>query len=289
MIVSRAISGGLAFSALLFGASLNTAGAADLPDKTPSPPPAAYYDWTGFYVGAHAGYEWAETTGVNVVGQLGTNNTPTDQKFNGGLAGGQLGYNFQFHRVVLGIDFSGSWDGARGTSIGSLQPLTTVGIEAPVACFAGTVSFGSPKSFTNTYSCAAKQQWAIQMLPRLGYTFADGRFLPYVTGGVAFTKLSISNTVTSTSTPPAVNLGIWGGDRLLEGAVFGTGFQYGIGNALSVGVEYLYAKYSTQDFSSVGTMANTISAPSPTIFDSASSHDLTTQTVRVVVNYNLGN
>ena len=43
--------------------------AADLPLYTPPPAespvyaPASVYDWSGFYIGAHAGYGWGDTDG----------------------------------------------------------------------------------------------------------------------------------------------------------------------------------------------------------------------------------
>ena len=63
-----------------------------------------YYNWTGFYVGAHIGYGWADFTGVDpVVGVL------TDSvSAKGFIYGGQLGFNYQMGSWVFGIegDFS---------------------------------------------------------------------------------------------------------------------------------------------------------------------------------------
>ena len=54
--------------------------AADMPIKAPPPPPVAYYDWTGAYIGFNVGEVWNETTrhfptpgGVNP--DFKTNNT----------------------------------------------------------------------------------------------------------------------------------------------------------------------------------------------------------------------
>ena len=34
--------------------------AADMPIKAPPPPPVAYYDWTGAYIGFNAGSVWSQ-------------------------------------------------------------------------------------------------------------------------------------------------------------------------------------------------------------------------------------
>jgi len=283
--------GGLAIAALLIGPP---AVAAEMAVKAPPPPAApAYYSWTGFYIGANAGYEWADTSGVFdpqiAIGDFASGIQPVDQKLDGGLAGGQIGYNYQFHHVVLGIDFSGSWDGLHGTSIGSITETSATGLTAGIGCFNGSVSI-TGLGATGTVSCTAKQEWTVQVLPRLGYTFADGRLLPYITGGVAVTKLHTSNFMTlSVVIPPEGETVPWGGNRVLTGGVLGAGLQYGIGNGLSFGVEYLYAKYSSQDFSGTGLL--TSYAPlvvANTNNNFVSNQDLTTQTVRLVINYNFG-
>ena len=38
------------------------ASAADLPVKAQPPAPVATYNWSGFYVGVHAGYRWADAS-----------------------------------------------------------------------------------------------------------------------------------------------------------------------------------------------------------------------------------
>jgi outer membrane immunogenic protein len=71
-------------------APLGTALAADAPvaiEYAPPPPPV-FYNWSGIYVGAHAGYTWDRTQGTNqFFSDL------IDQKFKGGVAGGQIGVN----------------------------------------------------------------------------------------------------------------------------------------------------------------------------------------------------
>jgi outer membrane immunogenic protein len=81
--------------------------AADMATRGPvykAPAAAPLFNWTGFYVGAHAGYGWGETTFVDTDGWFG---------------GGQLGVNYQFApNWVWGVeaDLSGADISGRNTA-----------------------------------------------------------------------------------------------------------------------------------------------------------------------------
>jgi len=87
------IFGALAFAGLLTG----TATAADL--YVPTPDEAivtASRDWTGFYIGAHAGYSDFDAAHDGDDTDLAT--------LNGWLGGVQAGYNFQADSLVFGVE-----------------------------------------------------------------------------------------------------------------------------------------------------------------------------------------
>lgn len=66
--------------------------AADMAARAPyvkAPPPAAIYNWTGFYVGGFGGYA-SENSG-----------TPSME---GGFGGGTIGYNWQAGNIVYGLE-----------------------------------------------------------------------------------------------------------------------------------------------------------------------------------------
>jgi len=90
---------------------MGAASAADLPMKalpyTPPPPP---FSWTGFYIGGHAG------AGIMLDQGFTSGNFIDDKHGFGGLAGGQIGYNYQMGMLVLGIEGEGFWSGMRVTS-----------------------------------------------------------------------------------------------------------------------------------------------------------------------------
>jgi opacity protein-like surface antigen len=104
-----AITGKLV-SAATFGLALTqAASAADLPVKAVALAPAAV-DWSGVYVGVHAGYgggmkDW----------WVGEVFGPThDFAASGFLAGGQVGINKQIGSLVFGLELEGSWANIRG-------------------------------------------------------------------------------------------------------------------------------------------------------------------------------
>ena len=82
-----------------------------------SPPPAPYFSWTGFYIGAQGGYAWGESEetylgGVNPALLRSTHTYDID----GGVAGGVIGYNWALGGFILGIEGEGNWANIKGNS-----------------------------------------------------------------------------------------------------------------------------------------------------------------------------
>ncbi len=129
---------------LLLGAT-GAASAADIPRKAPAYYSPSYYDWTGFYIGANGGYGWVENSGPK-----------------GFVGGGQLGYNWQTGRLVLGVEGDIQYTGMK-------QEET----------FGAVTASAKVKSFATARG-------------RLGYAF--DRLMVYGTGGFAYTKTELSLT-----------------------------------------------------------------------------------------------
>lgn len=137
------------------------------PVAQPSPP--AEFDWTGFYIGAHAGlgydhfaFKYAvDAPGAKFFGTNGINGF-------GPLLGLQVGFNYQIPLgffpggFVAGLEFDDSWTGIHGDTFASGVPPTNQGV----------ATFGS--RFLNYGSGRL----------RLGYAY--GPFLVYATGGFAY-------------------------------------------------------------------------------------------------------
>ncbi|NJL07041.1 MAG: porin family protein [Methylacidiphilales bacterium] len=93
----------LVIALLASTALVGTASAADLARKSivTAAPPVLAYNWTGFYVGGFIGYGWGDNDWslVNNWGNWGS----FSNDFDGFLGGMQIGYDYQFNNMVLGI------------------------------------------------------------------------------------------------------------------------------------------------------------------------------------------
>lgn len=147
--------------AAIAAASLFTvpAFAADMPVKAAAPVVAPAFSWTGFYIGAQAGYGWGHHDRTTLT--TGVSNGYDSRGFLGGVHGG---YNYQIlPNWVIGLEADYNWSGATGDDNnfgGSLDETRIRGV--------GTVR------------------------ARVGMTYH--RLLTYVTGGWAYANLRHTNT-----------------------------------------------------------------------------------------------
>ncbi len=96
------------------------ASAADLPSRKGPVAAPVYippvFTWTGFYVGANAGYGW---------GNVNANGFANVGDLDGFVGGGQIGYNYQMGQFVLGLeaDLQGA-DLSSGNNLGLVRVKT---------------------------------------------------------------------------------------------------------------------------------------------------------------------
>jgi len=151
------------FTSLALAAALLGSVSAHAADLAPAPvepyaPAVLPFSWTGFYVGAHAGYGtgssdlFIDAKGSGDVG---------DWSSDGFFGGAQVGYNQQFGGFVIGAEIDGSFSGIDGDL--SLADLTVTDTDLDW--------FGTA---------------------RLRAGFAWDRALFYGTGGVAFGEVENS-------------------------------------------------------------------------------------------------
>jgi outer membrane immunogenic protein len=256
--------------AALAGAAMSVglvqgATAADL-GRRPAPAPVAVapiYNWTGVYVGVHAGWIWSE--GDAAVSSTGlapaTALAPFGYSFDGdgGMLGGQIGFNYQFSNIVVGIEADLSWTGVDGGA--------TV---APLTFGAGVI----PGSF---HTSSFDMNWFGTVRGRLG--FAANNLLIYVTGGLAFGDVD-ATTVTQ-SFIPGIGLNTWTGSAsdTQVGWTIGGGLEWGFAPNWSIKGEYLY--YDLGDTTVVATGGV---APSTIV----TNFDNTGHILRVGLNYRFG-
>ena len=129
---------------------IGAASAADLPMRAmPYAAPAPVFSWTGCYVGVHAGAGVLLDQGFQ---QVGINR---DRHGVGGLAGGQLGCNYQTGMLVLGIEGEGFWSGMKVTQ----------------DQFDGNILFAS---------ASIRNKWDYDVAARIGIAFDRHAYAPHV-------------------------------------------------------------------------------------------------------------
>ncbi|TPJ30551.1 porin family protein [Mesorhizobium sp. B2-8-3] len=172
-----------------------------------SDPVASTYNWTGLYVGAQAGYEWARTSySFNGPHAPYPSGTFTPSGFVGGL---YVGYNHQFDSpLVVGVQGDIEYANVKGSFN---KPILSLG--------AGS----------------ADLRWQGSARVRVGYAF--DRFLPYVTGGVAFGNFRFAGG------PDPATLQSW--TKTKTGWTIGAGLEYAFADKWSARLEYRYTDFGT--------------------------------------------
>jgi outer membrane immunogenic protein len=254
----------------LSGAALG----ADMPVKARPPQPVAapVYNWTGAYVGLNAGGVWADTDINYHASDFGFSGPAGAAALNaiasgkiessGFTAGGQIGYNHQFDRAVLGIEADLQYTDLSGSRFVSW--LVPPALGGPV---------------TDTFSQTMQSKWLGTVRGRLG--FASGPLLFYATGGLAVADVSYSD-VSFFPTLPSTNAA--SKSEVRAGWTVGGGAEWLFSPNWSVKAEYLYVDLGTTSYTSVN---NVLNAP-PLLATIGHDHHLTENIARVGINYKFG-
>jgi outer membrane immunogenic protein len=247
---------------LLLAGGASAAAAADMPVKAPQP--AAVYQWTGCYVGINGGAGAGSSNFSSSVG-AGTYLTGTDPvtvastgsgSYNNTTyaVGGQVGCNYQTGTVVYGLE--GDYDYLPSTS--------TFNNNTNATTLASGATFAIGQSLTSNYLATVR--------PRIG--IAADRNFAYLTGGVAFTDASYSETYTDT----AGGIGSASASKFLTGWTAGVGWEHAFSEHATFRFEYLYASFPAT------SAAGLITGPGGSNPLSGSG-DLVIQVLRAGLNY----
>jgi outer membrane immunogenic protein len=196
----------------------------------PLPPPPS---WTGFYVGANGGWGWSsfdtafvpDPTGAFLQGDLSGSST-FNTRTNGGVFGGQIGYNWQTGNWVLGVE--GDFDAA---SISGTQNTIGNSPDTP----------GTPT--TNVVTATPKIDWLASIRARIGVLWGPG--LLYFTGGGAWEDVKSDQVVsifgdTATSKFSSTR----------SGFVIGGGYEWQFDQRWTVRGEYLFYDFAATNTTS---------------------------------------
>ena len=220
-----------AIPALVAAGFVGSACAADMPVKAPLQAPAAVAaaGWTGFYVGANAGWSWLDSADVGVGGSstitVSQTAAPPTVPFSVGLrpdgflGGVQIGYNYQF----------------------APQWLMSVEADFDFANAKDSISVGLPAGFPPSVATSAGEniRWFGTLRGRLGW-LANPNLLLYGTGGLAYGQVEYSANIDEFPTLPAGRLFAASSSPTKVGWTIGAGFEWAFAHNWSVKAEYLY-------------------------------------------------
>jgi outer membrane immunogenic protein len=189
--------------------------AADLSVYTKAPGLAApIYDWSGFYVGVFGGGGFGNHNVNNGLGPTGATNFTANYSSQGGLAGGEAGYNAQSGNYLVGIEGDAFWSGVKGSDAAAIATGTTF----PLASVDET-----------------NLRWGGSLRARGG--IAVDRLLLFFTGGWAFGDLRHTNT------DPVNGVDQFTSHR--NGLTAGGGIAYAITNNVIGKFEYRYYDFGS--------------------------------------------
>jgi outer membrane immunogenic protein len=174
------------------------------------------HDWSGLYVGAHAGYVFGDThLGFPPPGTAGTTGPGFGFSTDGFAGGGQAGYNWQIDKFVVGGEADVSWANLEGSRA---IPGGTVDMQA---------------------------DWLSTIRGRAGAAF-DRVFL-YGTAGVAFTSMETSVSGSGVTAASDKNT--------LTGWTAGAGVEVALTENLSMKGEYLWLDFNDEGYGLGGPRA----------------------------------
>jgi outer membrane immunogenic protein len=243
------------------------------------------YNWTGFYVGANAGYggdkftypvHGTYTDNVLVEAIDGDGDSPTHfagkatQNSSGFLGGGQVGYDYQVGNWVLG----------------AVADIDATNIEGKIAANGMAVGEGSASAHLGS-----KIDYMGTVRARVGMPIADGRFMPFVTAGFAYGQVTSSAALSYTQTGGSPTSFSASRHMTRTGWTVGAGADYAVTERVRFGVEYLYTDLGThpllQGSFDTGMIANQFTDGDGTIAGKIGVKT-TANVVRVTLSYRFG-
>jgi outer membrane immunogenic protein len=190
--------------------------------KQVAPAPLPECNWTGFYIGLNVGGQFGHSEDEDLSDYNSTDH-PFGYSESGVVAGGQVGYNFQWKWLVLGVEADGGYMNLDGRGKDPNSPIDSRG--------------ESDSDFFTTFR------------GRIG--FAMNTWLVYATGGgigVNYDQRYVDDCATGPCGHGLIDA------RKQEfdwGYTVGGGIEKMFGCHWSVKAEYLYFALDTQDFSGI--------------------------------------
>jgi outer membrane immunogenic protein len=219
----------------------------------------APFAWSGWYIGAHAGYGWGKNQWKDFIDPVNPLNVvpgpDADYSLNGALVGGQVGYNWQVSGGVLGIEADASWADLEGA--GGNSPAFFGGCLQQMKCNTDIEALGT-------------------ITGRMGLVV--DRALLYAKGGIAW---AYDQHATGYKHDPDPSVTYWDDPAQMRwGWTVGAGVEYLLGAGWSTKLEYNYIDLAdervTFDYA-------------PQTFGGRATSEEVLHTVKLGLNYRFGN
>jgi len=235
--MKRSCVAGAVLACVLAGSAM----AADMPLKAPVP--RVVSDWTGFYIGVHGGYGWAQPSisdfDLNHSNLSMSDFLMNDENFSlhtpklrGAVFGGYAGYNWQWgQRGVVGLEIDYS----------AANVKQTQGVSDHFTAFDG---------LTTTRALTAKLDSLASTRARVGFLVGPG-FLLYGTGGAAWGHTKFTDTFVldypRQDLTDTVNVSRASANHF--GWVAGAGAEWKLwGTGMMLRIEYLHYDFGSASF-----------------------------------------
>lgn len=171
---------------------------------------APSFSWSGAYVGGQVGYGWAKST-------LNSDYEPLQLKPDGFIGGIYAGYNFDAgNNIILGVEGDATYNNLKDSRTQIDEMFGTSILEN-------------------------KLRWSGAIRARAGVVI--DRFLPYISGGVAFGSVKNSLSISGDFFDGAASQ-----SKTLTGWTLGAGVDYAVTNNLILRLEYRYTDFGSKDF-----------------------------------------
>jgi outer membrane immunogenic protein len=226
----------------LGSAAVSAADMAPRYTKAPAPMVMAY-SWTGCYVGANGGWGWGDNHSAvapspdsvsqafwNPAFIAGAAPSLLSYQNSGGVAGGQVGCNWQSGQFVFGGEADIDWANLKGS-----QTIATL----------------VPPFVAGTFSSSSNLQWLGTVRGRIGWSPATAdHWLFYATGGLAYGSVNYNTVYAFPATNDFQTLS---STNTQTGWTAGAGVEWAFNNNWTVRAEYLYVDLGNRTFTTVGT------------------------------------
>jgi outer membrane immunogenic protein len=192
--------------------ALSPALAADLLYAKAPSATASVYDWTGAYVGVFGGGGFGNHNVNNLNGAVSAfTDFTANYSSQGGLAGGEVGYNWQSGNYIVGVEGDLFWSGIKGSDTSTASTFAVTGVDAD------------------------NLRWGGTLRARGGFTV--DRWLMFFTGGYAFGNIQHTNTDLTSGVVDRFNV-------QANGLTAGAGFAYAFTNNVIGKFEYRYYNFN---------------------------------------------